>query len=322
MRKCKTIATTLAILIIHMSFSQSTPGQTASDKNLRFRVELNENDQSQGLTLHVTFYGTKPTANKTQQSLRHLLDAASVMYPDLVITAMAWHSESAETKDRTAITLSDGTKSLTYLAKDKNTSPANDHHATSGDEDLQADIVSTLTADSKVVKDCKSFSQEQIAILSTSALEKRGEERKYILKAMREWCKSNDVELSRKMRVCMSSISKAVVALPSSATDNPEDLSEAIARGKESYGGDHGCLNCHRQGGHGGPKGPDLTDSVWLHCDGSIEGIKKIILSGVPLNKMKDPDRPWPMKPSTSLKTDKKQLQDLAIYVHSLSQSD
>ncbi len=318
MRKYKTIATTLAILIIHLSHSQPTLSQTTSNANSRFRVELNENDHGQSLTLNVTFYGTKPTANKTQQSLRHLLDAASVMYPDIDITATAWHSDSAETKDRSAILLSDGTKSLTYLAKDKNNSPANDHNATSGDEDKQADSVTTLIADSKIVKDCKSFSQEQVTILATSALEKRGQERKYILKAMREWCKSNDVELSRKMRICMSSISKAVVAMPS--TSNVEPASpESIARGEEEYV-NRQCAKCHLSNGRGGVRGPSLVDKKWEHTDGSIEGIKAVLVSGVSRNKLKDTNRPFAMNPVIGNQPGDQDILDLAVYVHSLSQ--
>lgn len=216
--------------------------------------------------------------------------------------------------------LSNGVESLIYHAKDKAIQSAGIVDAKSDDKDKQPDDVATLLTDSKVVKTCKNISQEHLSILANTAIEQRGQERKNILKAMRDWCRENDVELSREMRVCMSSISKAVIAMPSATINAPVDLTEVIARGKVSYTGDHKCSFCHKSGGRGGPNGPDLTDNVWQHCDGSVEGIKKVILSGVPRNKLKDSTRLHQMNAATTLKTDKKQLNDLAIYVHSLSQ--
>jgi len=56
-----------------------------------------------------------------------------------------------------------------------------------------------------------------------------------------------------------------------------------------------------------------------LHCDGSIEGIHKVLLAGVPANRLKDRNRPFAMNPATNLIPDKQQIIDLAIYVQSLS---
>lgn len=321
MRNLKTIATSIVVLIILMNHSIPTKGQSASVANMRFQAELIQDSNSNGLLLNITYYGNKPTSDQTEQSLRHVLNAAAIMYPDVDITAQAWHSLSAESNDRSAIVLSNGEESLEYRAKDNAIQSAGTIDAKSDDKDKQTDDLANILADSKVVKTCKDVSQEHLSILANAAIDKRRQERKFMLKAMRDWCKGNDVELTRDMRVCMSSISKAVVAMQTTTISAPVDLTETIARGKEFFTGDNHCSNCHGNRGRGGRRGPDLTDDEWQHCNGSIEGIKKVILSGVPLNKLKDSTRSNHMKPAINLKTDKEQLNDLAIYVHSLSQN-
>ena len=92
-----------------------------------------------------------------------------------------------------------------------------------------------------------------------------------------------------------------------------------MSRGKASFTGSHHCVNCHQSGGRGGPRGPSLADDKWLHCDGSIEGIKKVILAGVSNNKLKNKSHPFPMRPNRVL-AGTQELTDLATYVHSLSQ--
>ena len=80
------------------------------------------------------------------------------------------------------------------------------------------------------------------------------------------------------------------------------------------------CAKCHGEDGTGGKRAPDLTDDEWLHADGSIDSIRKILRSGVPRGKLKDPDRPFAMNPATNLITDDEAIDALAAYVASLRQ--
>ena len=91
----------------------------------------------------------------------------------------------------------------------------------------------------------------------------------------------------------------------------------ATSRGAEAYKIGM-CTKCHRENGKGGPRAPDLTDDDWIHCDGSIAGIRKVLESGVPKEKLKDQDRPFQMNPATNLIHDEALIDALASYVHSL----
>ena len=115
----------------------------------------------------------------------------------------------------------------------------------------------------------------------------------------------------------MSAISKATSAAGGTGI-KVEDLQASIANGTSAFNTGQ-CGKCHRADGKGGPRGPDLTDDVWDHCDGSIAGIEKVLLSGVPLNKIKDQSRTSAMEPATNLIRDRKLVTDLAIYINSLS---
>lgn len=89
MQNLKIIVSCIVVLIILMNHSLPTRGQSVSDTNTRFQAELIEDNQSSGLILNITYYGNKPTSDQTEQLLRHVLESATVMYPDVDITAKA-----------------------------------------------------------------------------------------------------------------------------------------------------------------------------------------------------------------------------------------
>ena len=61
----------------------------------------------------------------------------------------------------------------------------------------------------------------------------------------------------------------------------PEGVTaEMVAKGKKIFGGPGLCMACHGPQGKG-LTGPDLTDSTWLHFDGSYQAIVKIVLGGI-----------------------------------------
>lgn len=53
------------------------------------------------------------------------------------------------------------------------------------------------------------------------------------------------------------------------------------------------CTMCHGADGAGSKFGPDLTKGVWNNCDGTAEGIRGVLASGVTKEQMGD--RPWAM---------------------------
>jgi mono/diheme cytochrome c family protein len=93
---------------------------------------------------------------------------------------------------------------------------------------------------------------------------------------------------------------------------------QSVALGDSIFHGQVGgaaCTACHGQDAKGTPVGPDLTDKEWLHSDGSLEGITKTIVSGVPQPK----NAPAPMPPKGGAQLSDDQVKAAAAYVYSLS---
>ena len=90
-----------------------------------------------------------------------------------------------------------------------------------------------------------------------------------------------------------------------------------IAMGDEVFHGKAGnatCYVCHGQDAKGSGVGPNLTDSEWLHNDGTLAGIMNTIQTGVPKPKV----APAPMPPMGGATLSADQLKAVATYVHSL----
>jgi len=62
----------------------------------------------------------------------------------------------------------------------------------------------------KVAEACSSVPAEHIEQLWTAAWQKRGGERKHIVKAMRSWCKDQDIEIEGSYARCISAMSNIV----------------------------------------------------------------------------------------------------------------
>ena len=113
-------------------------------------------------------------------------------------------------------------------------------------------------------------------------------------------------------------LSLALLAVaPSQEKQSAADLS-LIARGDSVYHGKLGgavCAVCHGQNAKGMPgMGPDLTDKVWLHGDGTPEFIARIIRTGV--SKPKQSAAVMPPFGGTPL--DSAKVEAVAAYLHSL----
>lgn len=104
----------------------------------------------------------------------------------------------------------------------------------------------------------------------------------------------------------------AGIHLPPGATRSMVALGDRIYHGQV---GGATCSGCHGDNGKGSPLGPDLTAKKWLWSNGSLDGIAKIINSGV----MQPKQYRSPMPPMGGVQLTKDQVQALAAYVWSLS---
>jgi mono/diheme cytochrome c family protein len=98
----------------------------------------------------------------------------------------------------------------------------------------------------------------------------------------------------------------------------PDGVTEAmVEEGKGIYHGAGICMSCHGPDGAGIPNlGANLTDSEWLHSDGSYEAIVATIMKGVTAQESTS-GVPMPAKGGTAITDD--QVRAVAAYVWTLS---
>lgn len=95
--------------------------------------------------------------------------------------------------------------------------------------------------------------------------------------------------------------------------------SAMVALGDSIFHGTAGggiCFTCHGADAKGTQGlGPDLTDTTWLHGDGSLDFIKNIVRNGVPTPK----EAAAPMPPMGGATLTPAQVDAVSAYVQSLS---
>lgn len=103
----------------------------------------------------------------------------------------------------------------------------------------------------------------------------------------------------------------------------PARLAQMIEAGADVFN-DGFCPICHGIGGRGDvERAPDLTDSEWLHSDGSYEGILQTILWGVKKEEMKAvTPRPFFMSPKGGMSLSPEEFRAVTAYAWSLSRDD
>ena len=104
---------------------------------------------------------------------------------------------------------------------------------------------------------------------------------------------------------------EANLPVPTGATRETVDLGERIFAGQAASGT---CSGCHGATGTGTPLGPNLTSGKWLWSDGSLSGIERTILHGVPTPK----EYRSPMPPMGGAQLTQAQVAAVAAYVWSL----
>ena len=92
-----------------------------------------------------------------------------------------------------------------------------------------------------------------------------------------------------------------------------------VAEGRKVFEGKSGgalCFSCHSMNAKGYPGvGPNLTDAKWLHADGTLASIEKIVREGV----AKPKESAAPMLPMGGAQLSDTQVKAVAAYVWSLS---
>ncbi len=98
----------------------------------------------------------------------------------------------------------------------------------------------------------------------------------------------------------------------------PEGVTaEMVAQGKEIFGGAGLCNVCHGPNGGGVPGlGANLTDTDWLHSDGSYDGIVQTVMKGVDASAS-SAGTAMPPKGGSGITDD--QVKAVAAYVFTLS---
>jgi mono/diheme cytochrome c family protein len=104
----------------------------------------------------------------------------------------------------------------------------------------------------------------------------------------------------------------------------PPDTSAAvIAEGRQMFNSLARCASCHGSSGSGGQGGPALNDREWLQINGSYSAIQYIIRNGVSAGDIREPmhQRPMPARGGPQINLTDEQIDKIATFVWSLSQS-
>ena len=99
----------------------------------------------------------------------------------------------------------------------------------------------------------------------------------------------------------------------------PAGVTAAMIAAGDSIFNNRSCKNCHLVGGVGGPRGPNLTDSQWIHVDGSYDSIIKLVTTGFTKAEQVDAQYPFSMNPRGGVSLTDDQIRAVAAYVYSLS---
>jgi mono/diheme cytochrome c family protein len=99
----------------------------------------------------------------------------------------------------------------------------------------------------------------------------------------------------------------------------PPGVTAAMIATGDSIFNNRSCKNCHLVGGVGGPRAPSLTDSQWIHIDGSYDSIVKLVTTGFTKAEQVDKQYQFSMNPRGGVNLTDDEIRAVAAYVYSLS---
>jgi cbb3-type cytochrome c oxidase subunit III len=120
---------------------------------------------------------------------------------------------------------------------------------------------------------------------------------------------------TRKFLGLLATLALVLSARPAAAQAPAGVTPAAIAKGDSIFHKTGNCYACHGANAQGAV-GPNLTDSTWIHSDGSFDAIVKTITTGVPQNESKS-GIVMPPKGGSTISDD--DVKAVAAYVWSLS---
>lgn len=116
----------------------------------------------------------------------------------------------------------------------------------------------------------------------------------------------------------VAGLALAPVARAQTADSLPPGVTrEMVDRGRVVFQGPGLCIACHGPAAKGGI-GPDLTDTVWMHGDGSFDALVKVIASGVSL-EVSETGQLMPPRGGSSINDD--DVRAVAAFVWTLSRN-
>ncbi len=108
-------------------------------------------------------------------------------------------------------------------------------------------------------------------------------------------------------------------AQPAPSRSLPDGVTaDMVVAGEHIFNG-QSCIKCHGAGARGSQRAPDLTDSTWIHIDGSYSAIVALVTTGFTKSEMRDPKYPFSMNPRGGVNLSNEQIRQVAAYVWSLS---
>lgn len=99
----------------------------------------------------------------------------------------------------------------------------------------------------------------------------------------------------------------------------PPGVTAAMIASGDSIFNTRSCKNCHLAGGVGGPRGPNLTDTLWIHIDGSYDSIVRLVTTGFTKAEQVEKSYQFSMNPRGGINLTDDQIRAVAAYVYSLS---
>lgn len=108
-------------------------------------------------------------------------------------------------------------------------------------------------------------------------------------------------------------------ATASAAPALPQGVTPAMIAAGDTIFNTRSCKNCHLANGIGGPRGPNLRDSQWIHVDGSYPSIVTLVTTGFTKAEQKDPQYPFAMNPRGGVRLTDAEIAAVAAYVWRIS---